>query len=37
MTLALRNGAWEPGEILEGEIYRIGGSLEPGARCEEGG
>ncbi len=36
MTLALRGGSWEPGEILEGVIYRIGGALEPGARCEEG-
>jgi choice-of-anchor B domain-containing protein len=37
-VMALRNsgGAWQPGEVLEGVIYRIGNALEIGARCEEG-
>jgi choice-of-anchor B domain-containing protein len=27
---------WEPEEILEGDVYRIGSALTPGDRCEEG-
>ena len=29
-------GEWEAARTLEGEIYRIGESLTPGARCTEG-
>ena len=32
-----RNGdAWQTGQTLEGEIYRIGGTLTAGTRCEGG-
>jgi len=36
MTLANGAGGWSPGEILEGEIYRIGSALNVGDRCAEG-
>jgi choice-of-anchor B domain-containing protein len=35
--IAERDGdGWTPGQALAGEIYRIGDSLTPGARCDDG-
>jgi choice-of-anchor B domain-containing protein len=37
MTLARTgSGEWEPGQVLEGEIFRIGDELASGDRCSEG-
>ena len=36
VTLARSGDEWQREELLEGEIYRIGGALETGARCEDG-
>jgi len=36
LSLAREAGAWVRTGLLEGRIYRLGGTLEAGSRCEDG-
>ncbi|HEX6135399.1 MAG TPA: choice-of-anchor B family protein [Longimicrobiales bacterium] len=36
LTLARNGSAWQTGQLLEGQIFSIGRSLRPGARCDGG-
>jgi len=36
LAMARDGDTWRSGQMLEGEIYRIGGTLAAGTRCDEG-
>ncbi len=36
LVAARREGAWQQQQLLEGEVYALGGSATPAARCQDG-